>query len=121
MAGVFFSHWLLDLIVHVRDLPLVGDRLKVGFGLWNYRIISQAIELGILIVGAGIYMTSLDASATGMWWFTFVLTAALSVVQLVSVFGPPPKAIKALAAGALAAYMLIPAIALAGAKLLTVL
>ena len=120
MAGVCFSHWLLDLIVHVRDLPLVGDRLKVGFGLWNYRNLSQAIELGILIVGAGIYMTSLDASATGMWWFTFALTAALAFVQLVSVFGPPPKAIKAFAAGALAAYVLIPAITLSGGKLLTV-
>src|SRR6187397_2646390 len=26
LAAVVFSHWLLDLIVHVPDLPLWGDR-----------------------------------------------------------------------------------------------
>ncbi|MGH7552059.1 MAG: hypothetical protein ACREMQ_03425, partial [Longimicrobiales bacterium] len=30
-----FSHWILDLVVHRPDLPLVGDSYKVGLGLWN--------------------------------------------------------------------------------------
>jgi len=31
------SHWFLDVIVHIPDLPLTpfGD-FKVGMGLWNY-------------------------------------------------------------------------------------
>jgi hypothetical protein len=32
------SHWLLDTIVHLPDLPILGfnkDK-KVGFGLWRY-------------------------------------------------------------------------------------
>src|SRR5258706_9150146 len=36
VAGAVFSHWLLDLVVHVADLPLVGDSMKVGFGLWRH-------------------------------------------------------------------------------------
>ncbi len=31
VAGAVFSHWLLDLVVHVEDLPLLGDAYKVGF------------------------------------------------------------------------------------------
>jgi hypothetical protein len=32
-----FSHWVLDLIAHPRDLAIYDNTLKVGFGLWNYR------------------------------------------------------------------------------------
>jgi hypothetical protein len=32
-----FSHWILDLIAHPRDLPIYDNTAKVGFGLWNYR------------------------------------------------------------------------------------
>jgi hypothetical protein len=37
MLGVaVFSHWVLDLIVHTPDLPLLGDGSpKLGLGLWN--------------------------------------------------------------------------------------
>lgn len=31
-----FSHWILDFISHRPDLPIYGDNLKVGLGLWNY-------------------------------------------------------------------------------------
>src|SRR6185437_12298968 len=30
LAGAVFSHWLLDLVVHLQDLPLLGDSYKVG-------------------------------------------------------------------------------------------
>jgi len=33
------SHWFLDLLVHVPDLPLWGDLHKVGFGLWDRPVI----------------------------------------------------------------------------------
>src|SRR6266403_1049944 len=32
-----FSHWLLDLIAHPRDLAIYDNTWKVGFGLWRYR------------------------------------------------------------------------------------
>lgn len=40
------SHWLLDAIFHLKDLPVLGfgsDR-KVGFGLWNYPKSAFVIE-----------------------------------------------------------------------------
>jgi hypothetical protein len=33
VAGAAFSHWVLDLIVHIPDLPLYDNRAKVGLGL----------------------------------------------------------------------------------------
>jgi hypothetical protein len=51
-----FSHWLLDLIVHRPDLAIYDDTIKVGFGLWNYRGIEFVLEIGILLIGAVLYV-----------------------------------------------------------------
>lgn len=50
-AGAVFvvasaSHWLLDSIMHINDLPVLGfgsDR-KVGIGLWSYSRLAFAAE-----------------------------------------------------------------------------
>jgi hypothetical protein len=43
-----FSHWILDLIAHPRDLPIYDNKAKVGFGLWNYRDPEFALEVALL-------------------------------------------------------------------------
>jgi hypothetical protein len=52
-----FSHWVLDLIAHPRDLAIYDDTWKVGFGLWNYRDPEFALEIGLLGVGIMLYLT----------------------------------------------------------------
>lgn len=53
MVGlVVFSHWLGDLLVHRPDLELWFGGQKVGFALWNYPVPEQALEMGLLAVGA---------------------------------------------------------------------
>jgi hypothetical protein len=52
-----FSHWVLDLIAHPRDLAIYDSRWKVGFGLWNYRDPEFALEIGLLGVGIMLYLT----------------------------------------------------------------
>ena len=50
------SHWLLDLIVHVPDLPLGGQRLaQLGLGLWRHVGVSVGLELLILGLGLAFY------------------------------------------------------------------
>jgi len=51
LAGVVFvlassSHWFLDIIVHLKDLPILGFRpdKKVGLGMWNRPKMAFAIE-----------------------------------------------------------------------------
>ena len=51
-----FSHWILDLIVHPRDLAIYDNTWKVGFGLWNYRDPEFALEMALLAVGIMLYV-----------------------------------------------------------------
>jgi hypothetical protein len=52
---VVFSHWVLDFIVHLPDLPLLFDGSPlVGLGLWGSGpgfITSIILEFGLLIAG----------------------------------------------------------------------
>jgi hypothetical protein len=51
-----FSHWILDLIAHPRDLAIYDDTWKVGFGLWNYRGPEFGLEIGLLAIGIVLYL-----------------------------------------------------------------
>jgi len=79
-----FSHWLLDLIVHRPDLPIYDDTLKVGFGLWNYRGIEFVLEIGILLVGAVVYLKRNGAIARKIGIIIF--TAVLVLIQTSNTF-----------------------------------
>jgi len=71
IAGVVFSHWVLDLIVHRPDLPILpgnfGNLPMLGFGLWQYPTISAIVELALVIGGIWFYyraaMQAAEASA----------------------------------------------------------
>jgi hypothetical protein len=56
VGAAVFSHWILDLIAHPRDLAIYDDTWKVGFGLWNYRDPEFALEIGLLGVGIMLYL-----------------------------------------------------------------
>ena len=53
---VIFSHWMLDLIAHPRDLAIYDNTWKVGFGLWNYRDPEFALEIALLAGGIILYL-----------------------------------------------------------------
>ncbi|RSD22115.1 permease [Amycolatopsis eburnea] len=59
LGGVVFSHWLLDLVVHRADLPILpgnaGDLPTLGFGLWRLPAVSAVVELLMLAIGIGLY------------------------------------------------------------------
>ena len=66
IAAVVFSHWILDLLVHRPDLPILpgnaGNLPLLGFGLWQVPLISALIELALVLGGAYLYYRS----ATGL-------------------------------------------------------
>src|SRR5437879_848083 len=51
-----FSHWILDLVAHPRDLAIYDNTWKVGFGLWNYRDPEFALEIALLFGGIILYL-----------------------------------------------------------------
>jgi len=85
------SHWLLDLIVHAPDLPILPtDVPKVGFGLWNSPIGTAVVEGAIFLIGLVLYLRSTRArNGTGKWTL-WLLVVLLVVNQIAAKFSPPP-------------------------------
>jgi len=59
IALVSASHWVLDLVFHRADMPVLpgnfGNLPRLGFGLWNYPRAAGCVELALVIVGAALY------------------------------------------------------------------
>jgi hypothetical protein len=111
IAGAVFSHWLLDLIVHVPDLPLLGDSMKVGFGLWRHVWLSLPLEFVTLYAGALVYARYAPSKTrfgdVALWTYVGFLT----VVQLYGQFGADPSTPDAQAELAIFAYLALAALA----------
>lgn len=101
IGGVVFSHWLLDLLVHRPDLPILpGDPAgwpRLGFGLWEYPALTAILEAVLVLGGAFLYYRAASALpvpasqsasehrsrvllATGVTALVMVLTLALDIL-----------------------------------------
>ncbi|MBD3921184.1 permease [Paenibacillus sp. PR3] len=87
IGAVVFSHWLLDLIVHRADMPLLpgnwGDLPLLGFGLWQYPWISITLEA--LLIAAGTWMYARAAFQQSGERSRFARVAASSLLGVVLV------------------------------------
>jgi len=67
LGAVVFSHWLLDLLVHRPDLPILpgnaGGLPLLGLGLWRTPWASAVAELALVLVGAAAYLWSVRGRA----------------------------------------------------------
>jgi hypothetical protein len=67
LGGVAFSHWVLDLIVHRADLPILpanaGGLPLLGFGLWKVPVASIGLEAALLVVGVFLYWRTARSAA----------------------------------------------------------
>ena len=82
-----FSHWILDLVAHPRDLAIYDNTWKVGFGLWNYRDPEFALEIALLAGGIGLYLArnSMPAIRKGA---VIAFGIALVIVQIGDTYVP---------------------------------
>jgi len=104
VAGAVFSHWLLDLVVHVPDLPLIDNSMKVGFGLWRWLWISLPLELVTMLAGAILYLRAVPSRTRFGDVALWLLVAIMAAIELYAAFGPPPASDVAEAQTALIAY-----------------
>lgn len=90
VAGAVFSHWVLDLVVHIPDMPLIGDTMKVGLGLWKNVWVSCPLEIALLWAGTLLYVRAVPSRRRmgNTWLWTYV--TILSAVEIYASFGPPP-------------------------------
>jgi len=95
-----FSHWLLDLSVHLADLPLHGDEFKVGFGLWNHPVLAFVLEAAVLLAGVTMY-ARYARKKLAIWIFAGVLLA----IQYSNLLLPLPESPTQFVTMALASYI----------------
>jgi hypothetical protein len=106
-----FSHWILDLIAHPRDLAIYDNSWKVGFGLWNHRDLEFALEIALLGFGIVLYLTRnvMPAVRKGA---VIAFGVALVVIQIGDTYVPRnPLTDKATAMGVWIFYSLFALVA----------
>ncbi|MGZ5932475.1 MAG: hypothetical protein ACXWLW_09970 [Rhizomicrobium sp.] len=111
VAGAVFSHWMLDLVVHVPDQPLLGDSYKVGFGLWRHVWISFPLEIALIVVGAWIYARAVPSASRFGDAFLWLFVAFMAAIETYAAFGPEPSSPVDEAHTALIAYLALAALA----------
>ncbi|TVX99137.1 metal-dependent hydrolase [Cohnella terricola] len=87
LGAVVFSHWVLDLLVHRADLPLLpgnwGNLPLLGLGIWKYEWLSAGLELLLLVVGFAMYVRSIPRTSQGKSRNAAYLSAAVLGVLLI--------------------------------------
>jgi hypothetical protein len=105
-AVCVISHWVLDVISHRPDMPVLPGGPYVGLGLWYSVPATLAVELTMFAAGLAIYVrTGAGGARRVSFW---LLIAFLVVAYFAASFGPPPPDVKTLAWSALAMWLLIP-------------
>ena len=103
------SHWVLDAIVHVPDLPLTPEgSARVGLGLWQSTAATLAVEVPIFAIGVWLYAKATWSALDKVGRGAFVgLVAFLALVHAGNVFGAPPPNVTALAWVGQAQWLLV--------------
>jgi hypothetical protein len=102
------SHWVLDWIVHVPDLPLAPDTAaRYGLGAWRSLPLTLGLELVLFGGGYFIYTTVTKARDRIGTRASIGLVAFLVVAYAASYGGAPPS-VTALASMALLLWILVP-------------
>lgn len=99
LGAAVLSHWFLDLIVHVPDLPIYGVSHKVGFGLWQNMPLAMSVETLVLMVPLVLFARGTYARPY------LIFGVALCVMNLGNTLLPLPPSSNTMAALGLAGYL----------------
>jgi hypothetical protein len=107
LGACVMSHWVLDWITHVPDLPLYPGGPKLGLGLWHSLPGTLVVEGALFVAGVWTYATctrARDRIGAVAWW---ALVATLVGMYLGAIFGPKPPDADALLVAAFGAWALL--------------
>ena len=95
------SHWFLDVVTHLPDMPLYPGSREYGFALWNSIPLTMVVEAIMFAVGVSIYIRATRADdRIGRWGFIGV-TAFLAAGFVLNAFAPPPPSVMSMCIAAL--------------------
>ena len=108
LCALVVSHWFLDLLVHIPDLPLIpGLELKVGLDLWNSLAGTLLVEGLIFTTGVYLYLRSTKARNKTGKYALWGLILFLVLIYIGNLFGPPPDSVQAIAIVGNAQWLII--------------
>ncbi len=108
LAALVLSHWVLDLVTHRPDLPLIpGMEVKVGFGLWNSLIGTLLVELAVFIGGVFLYMKMTRAKNSKGKYAAWGLIVFLVLVYSSNIFGAAPPSVEPIAYVGMLQWLLV--------------
>ena len=99
VALLVVSHWVLDFVTHVPDMPLYPGGPTVGLGLWNSVAGTVIIEGSMFVAGAWIYVTTTRARDAVGRYALWALLAFLLVSYVASLFTGSPPTLQAIELG----------------------
>jgi hypothetical protein len=102
---VVASHWALDYVTHVPDLPLWPGGPRFGLGLWNSVEMTLLVEGALFAAAIAIYLRATYArNGTGTWAF-WGLVGVTTAIWGSGPWAPPPPSVMALGAVGLAMWL----------------
>lgn len=73
VLALVVSHWVLDFVTHIPDMPLYPGGPKFGLGLWNSPVVTMAMETAMFAAGVWIYAcVTRPRDRIGRWAFVGV-------------------------------------------------
>jgi membrane-bound metal-dependent hydrolase YbcI (DUF457 family) len=107
VGALVASHWLLDLVTHRPDLPIVpGGATKVGLGLWDHVAATVVVEGAIFAGGVWLYAASTRpirrSGSVALWALVAFLVATTAANRLTV---PPGE--REVALGTLAMWLIV--------------
>lgn len=109
LVGVaVFSHYPLDVLVHLPDLPIMGnDSTKLGLGLWNHPVATIIAELLVFGLGLVVYVALRSKRHPVRVGRLAVVVAVLLGTYLASAYGPLPPSVAVIAVSDIGLLLLV--------------
>ena len=103
LFGGVLSHWILDVVAHRPDVPVLPHGPYLGLGLWNSVPATLAVEVTMFVAGLVLY-ARVRRPRVSFW----LLMGVLFALYLAAAFGPPPPSVKAIAIAGVAGWLFVP-------------
>ncbi|MCG2592748.1 hypothetical protein LZ009_08125 [Ramlibacter sp. XY19] len=111
VAAAVFSHWLLDALVHVPEMPLAGaGSPKVGLALWNAMPVALGLESLVVVAGLWLFLSGAGLSRAKAAGLVGLCGSVLAMTIAGMTVAPPPPSAAAMAASSLGAIVVVVAL-----------
>ncbi len=108
LSVAVLSHWLLDWVTHIPDLPLtLSSETKVGLGMWQSMPLTFAVEVLIFAIGTVIYARQTRAKSRAGSVALWLFVGLMGVIYVANAVGPPPPSPESVALVGLSSWLLV--------------